>query len=70
MRKTLTTAALLLALCCPTFAGEIHQPIVRPPGSAGTMQEASLEMYEEESITSEGLAEVVLSLLESVLGLL
>jgi hypothetical protein len=24
MRKTLTTAALLLALSCPTFAGEMH----------------------------------------------
>jgi hypothetical protein len=70
MRKTLTTAALLLALCCPTFAGEMHQPVARPTAPADTTQEASLEMCEEETITSEGLTEVVLNLLESVLGLL
>ncbi len=26
MRKTLTTAALLLAFSCPAFAGEMHTP--------------------------------------------
>ena len=27
MRKTLTTVALLLALCCPAFAGLMHTPV-------------------------------------------
>jgi hypothetical protein len=32
MRKTLTTAALLLAFSCPALAGEIHTPgITTPP---------------------------------------
>lgn len=31
MRKTLTTAALLLALCCPVLAGEINAPPAPPP---------------------------------------
>jgi len=31
MRKTLTTAALMLALCCPTFAGEMHTGSPTPP---------------------------------------
>ena len=37
MRKTLPTAALLLLLSCPAFAGEIgnpNSPTPPPPGSA------------------------------------
>jgi hypothetical protein len=31
MRKTLTTAALVLALTCPAFAGEMHTPVAPTP---------------------------------------
>ena len=41
MRKTLTTAALLLALSCPAFAGEMHTPgsPTPPPQPASAVQE-------------------------------
>jgi hypothetical protein len=38
MRKTLTAAALVLALSCPVFAGEMHTPAAptpTPPQPAG-----------------------------------
>lgn len=31
MRKTLATAALVLALGCPAFAGEMHTPVATQP---------------------------------------
>jgi hypothetical protein len=38
MRKTFTVAALMLALCCSTFAGEIPTPPVpQPPSQDGIM---------------------------------
>ena len=39
MRKTLTTAALLLALGCPAFAGEVHIPPAPQPPPASAVQE-------------------------------
>lgn len=40
MRKTLTTAALLMALSCPALAGEIHTPgAPTPPPPASAAQE-------------------------------
>ena len=42
MRKTLTTAALLLALSCPALAGEMATPGVTtppPPPPTGIVQE-------------------------------
>ena len=42
MRKSLTTAALLLALSCPALAGEIHTtgaPTPPPPQPATAAQE-------------------------------
>jgi hypothetical protein len=47
MRKTLTTAALLLAFSCPAFAGEMGTPgaptpppppVVQEPTTGGEMQ--------------------------------
>lgn len=42
MRKTLTTAALLLALCCPALAGEMNttgSPAPPPPSDPIIMME-------------------------------
>lgn len=40
MRKTLTTAALLLALSCPAFAGEMATPgSPTPPPTSNAVQE-------------------------------
>ena len=39
MRKTLGVAALMLALCCPAFAGEIPTPPAPPPQPATAVQE-------------------------------
>jgi hypothetical protein len=41
MRKTLTTAALLLAFSCPAFAGEMGTPgsPAPPPATANAVQE-------------------------------
>ena len=41
MRKTLTTAALLLALSCPALAGEMHTPgsPTPPPPPTSAVQE-------------------------------
>jgi hypothetical protein len=46
MRKTLTTAALVLALCCPVFAGEMNTPVApAPPPSqpASAIQEPTTD---------------------------
>ena len=39
MRKTLGVAALMLALCCPTLAGEMPTPPAPPPQPATAVQE-------------------------------
>jgi hypothetical protein len=41
MRKTLGVAALMLAFCCPTLAGEIPTPPAPPPQPATAVQESS-----------------------------
>lgn len=46
MRKTLTTAALVLALSCPAFAGIMHTPVAPeppPPQSAPAAQEPTTD---------------------------
>lgn len=62
MRRTLTTAALVLALCCPASAGIMHTPAPES-ATAQEQQAADGEM-------PNGLTETVLSLLETVLALL
>ncbi len=65
MRRTLTTAALVLALCCPAFAGIMHTPA---PESS-TAQEPSADGYMQND-EPDSLTEAVRSLLESVLALI
>ena len=58
MRKTLLTAALVLAFCCPSLAGEMHTPgAPAPPPTNGIMQNG-----EPESLT-----QIVLDLLAALL---
>lgn len=52
MRKTLGVAALMLAFCCPTLAGEIPTPPAPQP-QANTVQEP----------TTDSLTQMVLDLL-------
>ena len=75
MRKTLTTAALLLALGCPVFAGEMHTPPAPEPTPASTTQEpvegATLngEIHIPPA-ASEGLTQIALDLLAVLPSLL
>jgi hypothetical protein len=69
MRKTLTTAALLLALTCPSLAGEIHtpgSPTPPPPPTPITMQESSDELTLNGEIHTPGMPE---SMTEAALDL-
>ena len=44
MRKTLTTVALVLTLCCPVFAGEMNAPpATQPPPPAPAVQEPTTD---------------------------
>ena len=67
MRKTLTTAALLVALSCPAFAGEIQTtgaPTPPPPQPASATQEATLDgIMQTPPVASESLTLTVLELL-------
>lgn len=73
MRKTLTTAALLLAFSCPTFAGEMATPgsPVAPPTTTSAAQEpTSGETLSGEIGTpgiSDSLTQTILELLAGVL---
>lgn len=65
MRKTLATALLVLALCSPALAGEIHTPpAVQPPSAPSTVQEQSAD-----GVTECPLTQAAVSLLGSVLAL-
>ncbi|HZI19777.1 MAG TPA: hypothetical protein VEY09_14395 [Pyrinomonadaceae bacterium] len=70
MRRTLTTAALVLALTCPTFAGIMHTPVAAPPPPPPPSEEGSVTNAEPETGATDGLTEAALSLLRSVLALL
>ncbi len=83
MRKILTTAALLLALSCPTFAGEMHTgspvplagEIPNPPAPQAPANDATLngEMPtpgEMPTGVSDILAETALDLLAVLPALL
>jgi hypothetical protein len=44
MRKTIGVAALMLALCCPTLAGEIpNPPAPQPPPQGSTVEEPATD---------------------------
>ena len=71
MRKTLTTAALLMALSCPAFAGEIQTtgaPTPLPPPTSNATQEptdgATLDgIMQTPPVASESLTLTALELL-------
>ncbi len=72
MRRTLTIAALVLALSCPVFAGEMHTPAPAPP-PPNTIQAEPVTAGEGETEATEAadcLTETMVSLLETVLALL
>jgi hypothetical protein len=75
MRKTLTTAALLLAFSCPAFAGEMGTPgsPVPPPTSTAVQETTSGETLNGEMGTpgaSDTLTQTVLELLAFLPSLL
>jgi hypothetical protein len=61
MRKTLTAVALMLALCCTAFAGEMSTPPVAPPDST---QEQSTDAN---TVTTDSLIQTLLDVIVSVL---
>ena len=62
MRKTLGVAALMLALCCPTFAGEMPTPPAPQPHGAAAEEPAGDEMLVQ-PVASDSLTQIVLDLL-------
>jgi hypothetical protein len=76
MRKTLMTAALLLAFSCPALAGEIATPgsPAPPPTSNAVQEPTSGETFNGEMPTppdaSESLTQTVLELLAALPSLL
>lgn len=67
MRKTLRASVLVLALCAPTFAGDIPMvPAPQPPPSNMTAEEATTDSVLQTE-TADGFTETLLSVLETVL---
>jgi hypothetical protein len=64
MRKTLTTIALMLALCCTTFAGEMGTPPVAPEPQPNSTQEQSTD---SNAVATDSLIQTVLDVIVSVL---
>lgn len=63
MRKTLTTVALMLALCSTTFAGEMGTPPVAPPTACTHVQGT-----DDDALTTESLIQAVLDVIGIVLS--
>jgi hypothetical protein len=75
MRKTLTAVALLLALSCTAFGGEIHTPPAPAPTPASATQEptdgATLDgVMHIPPVASESLTQTALELLAVLPSLL
>ena len=74
MRKLLTVSALLLALCCPAFAGDMLCPPVAPPPPqpATVVQESAVEVEIQSLQTTDGetLSNLPTNFVEVVLNLL
>ena len=62
MRKTLTTVALMLALCPVAFAGEMHTPPVAPP-----MDSTQEQSTDANTVTTDSLIQTLLDVIVSVL---
>jgi hypothetical protein len=67
MRKTLTTAALVLAFCCPALAGEIATPgsPAPPPTTATVAQEPTANGYMQND-SADSLTQIALDLLAAL----
>jgi len=74
MRKTLTTAALLLALSCTALGGEIHIPPAPAPTPASAIQEPTDDARPNGEIhtpgVSDSLTQIALDLLSVLPSLL
>jgi hypothetical protein len=68
MRKTLGIAALMLAFCCPTLAGEIPNPPAPQP--QGMTVEAPVTTDEDAIGATDSLTQIALDVALSVLSLL
>jgi hypothetical protein len=69
MRKTVITAALVLAFCCPALAGEMHTPAAPapPPPASATPEPAGDEIPGD---VPDSLTEIALELLALLPSLL
>jgi hypothetical protein len=67
MRKTLTTAALVLAFSCPALAGEIATPgsPAPPPTTATVAQEPTANGYMQND-SADSLTQIALDLLAAL----
>jgi nucleotidyltransferase/DNA polymerase involved in DNA repair len=63
MRKTLTTAALLLALSCTASAGIIHTPPVAPEPTDSTQEQSA----DGSTVTTDSLIQTLLKVIVRVL---
>lgn len=63
MRKTISVAALLLALTCPAYAGEMQNDSPKPP--ANTVQEPTTNGDMQNDVAS-GLTQIALDLLAAL----
>jgi hypothetical protein len=71
MRKTLSVAVLLLALCCPAFAGVIHTPPAPqppPPSNSDTNEPSATS--DEPAEAEDSLTQIVLDMLRVLPSLL
>jgi hypothetical protein len=70
MRKSLGVAVLVLAFCCPVFAGQTSTPPAPPPPPDALAADGEIHTGVAESTPEgDGLAEIALDLLQSVLTL-
>ncbi len=67
MRKTLTTAALVLALSCHAWAGIMHTPPAPESEPAQTNTALETAATDEEGGAADTLTQIALTLLVSVL---
>jgi len=73
MRKTLMTAALVLAFSCPVFAGEMHTPPAPEPLQANIVQEPETQATIEDGTQGtfqNGVTQAALELLAVLPSLL
>jgi hypothetical protein len=69
MRKTISVAALLLALTCPAYAGEIPNVTPAPPSPTTTVQEQTTDGYIQND-SADSLTQIALDLLAFLPSLL